>query len=420
MFFSKAFTALCAASLASAAPNVVNRAASGFNWGNEKIKGCNIGGWLVLEPYITPSIFKQFPDSKGIVDEYTLTKSLGAQQAYNQVLKKHWETFARWEDFKRIKDAGFNAVRIPIGFWAYDNAGTPYASGAAPFIDAAIDWARSLGLKVLIDLHGAPGSQNCFDNSGRRCDKPQWTTGDTTRRTLNVLYTMQKKYGDAKYDDVIMGIELLNEPLTPELNLDTVKQFWRDGFGQQRTVSQSRVVVIQDGFQNTNTYNGFLTPSDHNAQNVALDHHEYQVFTNDLVSKNPEQHRAFICENAHTYNGADKWTFVGEWSAALTDCGYALNGWGRGARYDGTFQGSHYVGSCAGWNDIKSWNQQRKDDTRAYIEGQMEAFEKYTQGWFFWNFKTEGSSPDWNLFALLDNGVFPQPLNNRKFGAICS
>lgn len=31
----------------------------------------------------------------------------------------------------------------------------------------AVQWARSLDLTVLIDLHGAPGSQNGYDHSGR-------------------------------------------------------------------------------------------------------------------------------------------------------------------------------------------------------------------------------------------------------------
>ena len=30
-----------------------------------------------------------------------------------------------------------------------------------------VKWADEIGLKVLIDLHGAPGSQNGFDNSGK-------------------------------------------------------------------------------------------------------------------------------------------------------------------------------------------------------------------------------------------------------------
>lgn len=213
------------------------RTASGFNWGNEKIRGVNIGGWLVLEPWICPSIFQQFPAERGIIDEYTLTQSLGAQAAVDTVLRHHWDTWATWADFKKIADSGFNLVRIPIGYWAYDNSDSPYAKGAAVYIDAAIDWARSVGLKVMIDLHGAPGSQNCFDNSGQKCSGPQWQTGNNVQKTLNVLSGIQAKYGAASYDDVIAGIELLNEPLTPSLNLDSYKQFVRDGKSFKRSVS---------------------------------------------------------------------------------------------------------------------------------------------------------------------------------------
>jgi len=418
MFFSRTITALAVAACVSAAPSPKKRdGPSGFDSGNDIVRGVNIGGWLVLEPWITPSIFQQFDGS--VIDEYTLGEHLGAEQAYEQVLKSHWETWCTWQDFKKIADSGFNLVRIPVGFWAYDNANTPYASGAAPFIDAAVDWARSVGLKIIIDLHGAPGSQNCFDNSGQKCDKIEWTTGDTIQRTLNVLETIQTKYGASSYDDVIAGIELLNEPLTPELDLATVKQFERNGYGQQRAVSQSRVVVIQDGFQNTDVYNGWLTPSDDNCQNVVLDHHEYQVFTPELVAMQPWQHRQYVCNNKYVYDGSDKWTIVGEWSAAMTDCAAALNGYGIGARYDGTYPNSTYVGSCANINFMETWDQQFKDDTRGYIEAQLETFERYTRGWVFWNFKTEGA-PEWDAFRLIDAGIFPQPLTDRKFGAICS
>jgi glucan 1,3-beta-glucosidase len=37
----------------------------------------------------------------------------------------------------------------------------------------------------------------------------------------------------------------------------------------------------------------------------------------------------------------------------------------------------------------------------------------------FWNFKTEGS-PEWDAFRLIDNGIFPQPLSDRKFSQICT
>jgi len=158
-------------------------------------------------------------------------------------------------------------------------------------------------------------------------------------------------------------------------------QFERDGYNQQREYSDSRVVVVQDGFLDPSYYNGWLTPSDNNSQWVAIDHHEYQVFTNEEVALVPWQHRQLVCNNAYTYSGADKWVFVGEWSAAMTDCAAALNGYGIGARYDGTYPGSTYVGSCADVNFIDTWSQDMLSDTRAYIEAQMEVFEHYTQGW---------------------------------------
>lgn len=356
--------------------------------------------------------------SKGIVDEYSLCKALGKQTAYDEVLKPHWDNWVQFKDIQKIADAGFNMIRIPVGFWAYDNSDSPYAKGAAPYIDAAIDWARATGLKVMIDLHGAPGSQNGFDNSGHRVDEPEWQEGSNVQNTLEVLMQIQRKYGQKSYDDVIAGIELLNEPLTPELDLKKVKQFERKGFDQQRTVSQSRVVVIQDGFQQPDSYNGWLTPDDDGSQWVAIDHHEYQVFENELVAMQPWQHRQYVCNNAYAYSNADKWTFVGEWSAAMTDCAAALNGYGIGARYDGTYAGSTYVGSCGNMNFLETWSQQMKDDTRGYIEAQMESYEAHTVGWIFWNFKTEGS-PEWDAFRLLDAGIFPQPLTDRKFGAIC-
>jgi glucan 1,3-beta-glucosidase len=88
-----------------------------------------------------------------LCQEYTLTKKLGHDAALS-ILRKHWDRFTTFEDFNKIKQAGFNVVRIPVGYWAYDTFDSPYVTGARVYIDAAIDWARILGLKIVIDLHG--------------------------------------------------------------------------------------------------------------------------------------------------------------------------------------------------------------------------------------------------------------------------
>ncbi|KAL5117273.1 glucan exo-1,3-beta-glucosidase [Pleosporales sp. CAS-2024a] len=418
----RAFAALSCCAAVLAAP--VEKRAVDFAWGSQKLRGVNIGGWLVLEPWITPSIFDSVNANrpqKDIVDEFTLGQALG-QEAALSILKPHWDTWVTWQDFNKIKQSGFNVVRIPVGFWAYDTFGAPYASGASVYIDAAIDWARSLGLKMMIDLHGAPGSQNGYDNSGQRTSNPQFTTGDNVSKTLQVLKTISQKYAQTSYQDVVIGIELLNEPALylPQVSTDVTKQFYRDGFAQVRNVSDT-TVILHDGFKPPNQWNGFLTPSDNNAQHVAMDHHEYQVFDQDLLQKTPLEHQQYVCSNSDTYNGADKWTFVGEWTGAMTDCAKYLNGYGVGARYDGTFPGSSFIGHCDVPNDMSQWSQTFKADTRRYIEAQIAAFESKTQGWFWWNFKTEGA-PEWDAFRLIDAGVFPAIKNGQvqyQYGVLC-
>lgn len=220
----------------------------------------------MLEPWITPSIFQKL---NGPVDEYTLTQSLGPDVALS-VLKAHWESFVTKADFQKIAGHGFNTVRIPIGYWAFrkfDN--DPYVQGAAPYLDRAIQWARETGLKVWIDLHGAPGSQNGFDNSGHRTDNIAFQQGANVQHTLEVLQDISDKYGNMQ--DVVVAIELLNEPLGPKLDLKNVKQFYRDGFAKVRSKSDT-VVVLHDAFEPVSYWNNFLTPSNNNAQNGMLAH----------------------------------------------------------------------------------------------------------------------------------------------------
>lgn len=65
---------------------------------------------------------------------------------------------------------------------------------------------------------------------------------------------------------MIAAIELLNEPLGSELNMDELTQFYRDGFGQVRAVSDTPV-MIHDAFESPSEWNGVLSPSDNDAQN---------------------------------------------------------------------------------------------------------------------------------------------------------
>ncbi|ETI20048.1 hypothetical protein G647_09063 [Cladophialophora carrionii CBS 160.54] len=382
-----------------------------FSYGSTPVRGANIGGWLVLEPWITPSIFKQFDG--GVVDEYTLTQQVPNAR---DILRNHWDSWVSLADFQKLADNGFNSVRIPIGYWAFEKyGGDPYIQGAADYLDKAIDWARQTGLKVWIDLHGAPLSQNGQDNSGLLTSAPGWTSGNTILATLDVIGQISDKYGSADYADVISGIELLNEPRMGALpgGRGATEGYYQAGFETVRSKSQAPV-IFQDGFTDPSSWNGFLTGQ--GTSGAIVDHHEYQMFTNELVALTPEEHVNYVYSSADSWaQGQDKFVIAGEWTAAMTDCAPAINGYGVGARYDGTYStpnadGSYttspYVGSCDTINYIDQWSDYNKTTTRAYIRAQLDVFENQIQGWFFWNFKTEATA-EWDLFRLIDAGVWP-------------
>ena len=159
---------------------------------------------------MTPWVFDIAQDTP---DEYTLCERLGPE-ACRSHLETHWASdwFNRDVVFQ-LKEVGINALRIPVGFWAFDNANTPYVQGSAEWFDKAIGWAREAGMKVWVDLHGAPGSQNGFDNSGH-AGPVEWQQGGNIERTRSVLKMMAERYGTQEYADVVAAIQLINEPIS--------------------------------------------------------------------------------------------------------------------------------------------------------------------------------------------------------------
>ena len=210
--------------------------------GVPKLRGVNLGGWLVLTPWITPSLFYQFEGQKGpdkvAMDMHGFCKVLGAIEA-NRQLREHWRRWVTSRDLADLAARGVNAVRIPVGDWMW----LPYE----PFIgctDGALDelWrvihaCQKLKIKVLVDLHAVRGSQNGFDNSGH-ARNITWADGDNfahwpTRSAgwQGAFDPMTMTYASINWDSIratvgvlqriatslrhfpaVVGIEALNEP----------------------------------------------------------------------------------------------------------------------------------------------------------------------------------------------------------------
>lgn len=135
----------------------------------------------------------------------------------------HRSEYITERDFARIASLGFNAVRIPVPYYIFGDR-EPFI-GCIEELDYAFSWAEKYGLKILIDMHMVPGSQNGFDNGGQSgvCKWAQNT--EEVEYVLVCLEKLADRYGKR---EGLLGIEPLNEPMVSDMrweDMDIMKKY---------------------------------------------------------------------------------------------------------------------------------------------------------------------------------------------------
>ena len=329
------------------------------------LRGVNLGAWLVLERWMTPETYR----GTDAQDEYTLCLNLGKKAKSH--LEKHRESFITESDFQWIKHIGLNAIRLPVGYWALE-APKPYIE-CSSYISFALDQCQQNGLMLLLDLHGAPGSQNGWDHSGRSGPVNWDKDPQNIQETLRVVESFAQKYGS---HPALYGIELLNEP-SPKIPLDTLQQYYRDGYTRVRKYLNPKVaVVIHDSFRPLEWEKFMQQPA---FSNVILDTHLYQCFDNKAKARSAQEQLAYAVNRKSALDKMQQQelpTLVGEWSLSLPE---------------------------KAMSDLSGL--QMESVTRGYAGAQLLNYEG-THGWFFWSYKLEDPSA-WNFRHCVDRGWLP-------------
>jgi glucan 1,3-beta-glucosidase len=183
----------------------------------------NLGSWFVHESWMTPSLFRCASGPQ--VSEIDIAFGWGSPESARNVLERHWDTFITQSDFDYLASIGINTVRLPIGYWSLGpgfTVGTPFEPVSEVYSNAwsrvvrAINMAGRAGLGVLVDLHGAVGSQNGQPHSGISDGQINLFTNPTnTALTIRVLVFLTQQLA---YVTNVVGIQILNEPqYVPEL-----------------------------------------------------------------------------------------------------------------------------------------------------------------------------------------------------------
>ena len=185
---------------------------------------------MVLEPWITPSMFYQFiggAENSTAFDIYTFCKVLGPTEG-NRQLRHHWDTWVTEEIIRDLAQSGaVNSLRLPVGDFQFVSYG-PYkgcVEGGLEKIDQLLDWAYTYGLTVLIDIHTMKDSQNGFDNSGQTLGFA-WTSALNSEFSQQVTFEhwpirdarwigtfdpSTAEYTNINYENIQHGLKVISE-----------------------------------------------------------------------------------------------------------------------------------------------------------------------------------------------------------------
>ncbi|RLN31506.1 hypothetical protein BBI17_006469 [Phytophthora kernoviae] len=384
---------------------------------NRQVRGANLGGWLVLEPWITPTLFYQFlgtqerfgdkaPEKTGM-DMYTFCTALGKEEA-NRQLRIHWATWVTEDDIKEMAEAGVNSLRVPVGDWMF-NPYEPYigcTDGAVRELDRVANLAWKYDINLLLDIHGLVGSQNGFDNSGMS-SSVKWTSIASTR---------------------------------PDY-------YWKS-YKRVKARAPHWKFVLHDSFRfGVEYWSQFMR----GCPDIALDTHIYQAWN---APGTRSDYYANACQQKYTIANMENAmmpVIVGEWSLGTDNCAMWLNGFNDnlpgfpniqcrmtkcpvhstylGVGFPGTpldvtkpIQGPYGTGQSGpsfGKCPITSnTSVGQRDDaeelefTRNLNMKKLNAF-AVGHGWYFWNFKTEFGSR-WSFLDLVRKGAFPKNVSNYR------
>jgi glucan endo-1,6-beta-glucosidase len=126
-----------------------------------KIRGVNLGSLFIIEPWMALTTWANMGcgDSRS---EFDCVVKLG-QTAANSAFQTHWSQWITADDILTMAGYGLNTLRIPVGYWMDESLVDPdsehFPQGGFKFLEQVCGWASDEGFYMIIDLHGAPGSQ---------------------------------------------------------------------------------------------------------------------------------------------------------------------------------------------------------------------------------------------------------------------
>ena len=279
-----------------------------------QLRGTNLGGWLLIEPWMCPV------DGKVIKDDYTVRQTLAdrfGNATADRLIDAYEDAWITADDLDRIRDLGLNVVRVPFWYRNLTNESGIWRADAFRRLDWVVDQAGRRGLYVILDLHGVPGGQNKADNSGRAREHPTfWTDHADQQRAAEIWRRVASHF---KGNPAVAAYDLLNEPIAAP-SRDGLWAVDDELYRAVRSADVDHVVSVEACWGGWN-WDELPPPSRFGWTNVLYQTHEYEWAWNDL----PKQ-RAAVARQVRMFQDHAGWAvpgYVGEFNPMAKPAAWA-------------------------------------------------------------------------------------------------
>jgi len=199
-----------------------------------RLQGVNLGGWLMPEGYIVhaPNRGYRFFKARFIKEH--------GQRAFEEIETAFRDNWIREEDFRRIASLGFNHVRLPFHYGLIETKPFRYSMKGLGYLDCAVRMAKRHGLRVILDMHAVPGSQNHdwhSDSDGRALF---WVTPSYQRRAAALWGFLADRFRD---EPAVAGYDLLNETVLDDAR--KLNRYYRMAIRAIRAVDRNHIIFLE-------------------------------------------------------------------------------------------------------------------------------------------------------------------------------
>lgn len=199
-----------------------------------RLKGVNLGGWLMKEAY-----FMYAPNRAVHYFKEDFARRLGTE-ALVELEEQFHKNFIRASDFAMIAEMGCNCIRLPFHYGLIETSPYEYDLDGVAYLDRALRWAKANGLRVILDLHAAPGAQNHDWHSDSLGSAQMWSSEECQRRVCALWTFLADRY---KNNTTVAGYDVLNEAVVADARL--LNAFYARVIAAIRTVDQNHLLFIE-------------------------------------------------------------------------------------------------------------------------------------------------------------------------------